>query len=266
MDAQAESLEDMAIIETGKSLPAAMNQGAEVVRSAAGVITRVLRESSPISSDAFLVSAIKAANALDNDVDRLSVARCVFNAASLGLQFGPTLGHAYLVPFKKECTLIVGYKGFLDLAFRNRFIKYVTTEVVLAGEQFDMWVDADGRQIKHLLDPTRDETDDKNIIGAYCLYHTSTGAKGIVYTPRKVIEKAKAKYSKVWSQHYAAMAKKTAIRRAAKEWHLTEQMAHAVALDERAEAGVSQPDVTGQVRALEQDRFAASETLDEDIT
>lgn len=59
----------------------------------------------------------------------------VITAAQLGLEFGP-LGQAYLVPYKDNCTLIVGYKGWLSLAYRSEQIASISARAVHEKDTF----------------------------------------------------------------------------------------------------------------------------------
>src|SRR5207248_2824441 len=47
-----------------------------------------------------------------------SLAGCLLLSAQMGLEPGP-LGHVYLVPYKQECTWILGYTGIVELARRS---------------------------------------------------------------------------------------------------------------------------------------------------
>ena len=49
------------------------------------------------------------------DCDRNSLLAEIMSAAELKLSLNSRLGQAYLVPFKNNATLIVGYKGYIDL-------------------------------------------------------------------------------------------------------------------------------------------------------
>src|ERR1700690_3025545 len=53
------------------------------------------------------------------DCDPLSLIKCVVQCAAIGLEPDPLLGRAYLVPFGRECQLLIGYRGMIDLARRS---------------------------------------------------------------------------------------------------------------------------------------------------
>lgn len=232
-------------------LPNPVNEGACLVIRKRQAVSTVL--SGSLKPDQFMTAAIAAANELHPGTTPSTIALAVFNAATLGLMFGAVRGEAFLVPYfngKKskeagrdvfDCQLIVGYKGFRNLAYRTSFLKSFTTEVVLKDEPFEVFVDEDGRHLKHAMKVDREPMGNgSNVVAAYCVYQTRTGGTGVVWIGRKELERAKPEKSDIWRQHYPAMAQKTAIRRAAKEWDVTEQLAGAILIDEQAEAGLSQ--------------------------
>lgn len=53
----------------------------------------------------------------------MSFLAALMNAAQLGLEPNTPLGQAYLIPYKNkgimECQFQIGYKGLIDLAYRN---------------------------------------------------------------------------------------------------------------------------------------------------
>lgn len=82
-------------------------------------------------------------------IDKASILTCVYNAAKYGLELNDSLGHAYLVPFKKTCTLIVGYKGLLELVRRSGKVSDVHAFIVYEGDEFDYYVDENGPHIMY---------------------------------------------------------------------------------------------------------------------
>lgn len=225
------------------ALPDAKNKGAEEVAKFADRLVRVL----PSDADRaqFAIALVVAANEIDAKYagNTKAVLSAAFSAARLNLIPGSALGLSYFVPFKGVINLIPGYKGYLDLAAGNGFIRWVSTEVVYRGEEFRYWHDERGHHITHEIPIDRSD-DDRDIIAAYCSYQTRTGDTAIpVVVNRQKIDAARNtnKCGDVWGKHFAEMAMKTAIRRAAKRWKLTPQLGRAIYLDELAERGEPQP-------------------------
>lgn len=198
----------------------------------------------PALRQQFWAQAIVEVNGLKADTDKGSVLVAIANLCQVGLTFGKQLGHAYLVPFKGKAQLIIGYKGFLKLAYESGFLDSITTEVVLQGEECKAWVDEHGRHIHHVVPFDRQEPTADNTLAAYCVYRTKSGHVDAVVAPgwdiRKInddaVEKAR-RWGKrsVWQDNFGAMAMKCPIRRAAKLWDQTPELARAVYIDEQAD-------------------------------
>lgn len=69
------------------------------------------------------------------DCDPRSVFAAIIVASQLGLEPG-VLGQAYLIPYKNECQLIVGYQGLIDLVRRSGMVQRVEAHVVHHGDKF----------------------------------------------------------------------------------------------------------------------------------
>ena len=61
----------------------------------------------------------------------------VMQSAQLGLEPGSALGQAYLVPYGKECQLILGYRGMIDLARRSGQVLSLNAYAVREGDDFN---------------------------------------------------------------------------------------------------------------------------------
>jgi len=58
-------------------------------------------------------------------------------AATLRLSVDPSTGQAYLVPFKDQATLIVGYKGLHDMAVRTGKYRFINVGPIFEGESIE---------------------------------------------------------------------------------------------------------------------------------
>jgi len=191
----------------------------------------------------FLMAVIAEANRLSKEINPRSIVAAAFNCACLGLMPGQQLGLVHFVPFGTTCQLIVGYRGYLELAYGVRFLKDVHCQVLLRDEDFEHWVDTRGPQLKHQLPIERDESWN-NVQSAYCIWHSVAGGHGIEVVGRKELQglyKRAAGYRQSpWHSHPIAMCKKTPLRRAAKTWKQSRELGWAVHLDETADRGESQ--------------------------
>lgn len=199
-----------------------------------------------IDPEQFAYATVVAANEIEKECTPVSVLSSAHNCAKMGLMPGKALGLAYFVPFwnknigANECQLIPGYRGYLDLAYQNNFLKDVYTEVIREGEEFRHWVDSNGVQINHEIPLTRIKGHE-TITGAYGICRLTNGGLTIKVMSRGEIDAAiPDNVSDAWKFHFPSQAMKTVLRRMAKQWRLTSQMALAVHLDEQVELGKPQ--------------------------
>lgn len=142
-----------------------------------------------------------------------SVLGCLMLTAQLGLEPGP-LGHVYLVPYKRECTFIVGYKGFVDLGYRSGLLRSIVARTVYAGDGFE-YQEGTSPKLTHKPAEPAERGDPKCW---YAVAHLTTGGKPFhVLYPEDVEARRKRSASGrdgkgPWSTDYDAMARKSCIR------------------------------------------------------
>lgn len=186
-----------------------------------------------------------------------SIATCVMQAAELGLELGGLLGEAYLVPFNRsykdakgqwqkvlDAQIIIGYQGLLKLARQSGEVKNISSRVVYGGERvhFDFAAGTahDKLSMQDLAD--RNESDD-NIVGAYALVTLVSGEQVLEVMTRRQIETVRARSRAgsegPWVTDYAAMCRKTVLRRISKYIpRSAEQLKTALEHEEHIEHGV----------------------------
>jgi recombination protein RecT len=150
-----------------------------------------------------------------------TVARAIIEAAQLGLEPTGTLGGAYLVPYKGQCQLIVGYRGLVDLARRSGEIEAVEARIVREKDEFDF---------SYGLDPTivhrpALEGDPGPMTHVYAIARYRSGGRQFDVMSLAEVEairqRSRAKDDGPWVTDYFEMAKKTVLRRLAKLLPLT---------------------------------------------
>ena len=67
-----------------------------------------------------------------------SVMYALMSACRLGLEVGSLTGHAYLIPYGDRCTLQVGYKGLVELAYRMGTVRSIRAKTVYANDEFEI--------------------------------------------------------------------------------------------------------------------------------
>lgn len=147
-----------------------------------------------------------------------SLLKAAMTSAEVGLDCSGTLGRAYLVPYGSEATFIPGYLGLADLARRSGEIESMDAQVVYKGEKFNLTLGLNPSLI-HEPDLFA-EKKDEDIVGAYFVAKFKAGGTHLEWMNRSDIEKirkrSKAANNGPWVTDYAAMCRKTVLRRGIK--------------------------------------------------
>lgn len=170
-----------------------------------------------------------------------SVVVAMLQAAAFGLELDPVLGQAYLVPYGKTCQLIIGYRGYMNLARRSNQVTSIQAKLVHQKDQFD-WEEGLDRRVFHK--PYMGDEEPGPVIAAYCIARFSNGDfHPWVMTRRELLaikNRSRAKGGP-WSTDEGAMMQKTVIRHAAKFWPIyIEDIMRAAELDDQVDTGRDQ--------------------------
>ena len=117
----------------------------------------------------------------------LSIMACVVESAQLGLELDKVLGHAYLVPFKDECTLIVGYRGFIHLAYQSGTVNSISAEIVRKTDKFSYQLGTK-RELIHVPNGIPKDDSEANWKGAYAVVEFIHGGTSFEYMETAEIE------------------------------------------------------------------------------
>ena len=161
------------------------------------------------------VGALMKAPALQ-ECTPASLMNCFIGAAEVGLEPGGVLGHAYLVPYKQTATLIIGYRGLIELMRRSGELASIRCVVVHEKDTFKL-TEGIEQTIKH--EPFL-AGDAGPLKFAYCVAKLKDGSVQVELMTRHQIEeirkRSRAGQSGPWVTDFEEMAKKTVLRRAAK--------------------------------------------------
>lgn len=178
------------------------------------------------------------------ECEPFSVIGSIVQSAQLGLEIGSGLGHAYLVPYGKECQFIPGYKGLADLTRRTGKIKGIWSEVVLTGDYFFHGFKMGRPILDFTPNDDVDRADETLITHAFCVAEFDNGSFVWEVMSRSEIERVKSKrknkYDGVWKEHYAEMCKKTVLRRAVKKLPMSPELVDALEADNANHDGKAQ--------------------------
>jgi len=217
--------------------------------------------------------------------ERGSLFQSIVRSAQMGLEIDSPLGHAYLIPFKQQVQLIIGYKGLITLAYRDPHLVSLYAHTVGEYDEFDYELGT--KPFVHHKPNLKEWTlEPEKLVAAYAVAKLRNGGEIIEVVPGGVIEQlcvdqlAKHGGKGVWREHFGAQARKTAIRRisnhlpksaedSARQWyealeheHRTEagQVTDAVVLPETPE--MSQPFVDGDKPEFEVEAVETEETAE----
>lgn len=150
-----------------------------------------------------------------------TIIQSALKAAIFDLPIEPSLGYAYVVPFRNkgvmEATFILGYKGMNQLALRTGAYKRLNVCDVREGElkRYDrLTEDID---IEWIEDD--EERERKPIIGWVGYFRLVNGTEKTIYMSRKAIERHELKNRKGnymtqgWRDNFDEMAAKTVFRK-----------------------------------------------------
>ena len=147
-----------------------------------------------------------------------SIVASALRAASLSLSCDPAIGQAYLVPYGKVATFVVGYKGLRDMALRTNKYRFIHADKIYKGEGVDVdRITGSARIIG--------AKESNEIVGWVASFEMTNGFRKSVYMTREEIHEHAKKYSKgyerqggVWKQNPAMMEKKTVLRQLLSHW------------------------------------------------
>lgn len=183
------------------------------------------------------------------DCTPISLFSAVIQAGQCGLTIGGQLGEAYLIPFKKQAQLIIGYKGYVQLAHRSGQILTLQPRVVHEADEFEVKY---GLYPDIIHKPAFGKRG--NVIGYYVIVQLVNGGRdfecmtveeAIEHRNRYAMSKNSGPWSKISSDgvttpDFDGMALKTLIRKLAKRLPLSAEWQMAASLDEQAEQQIMQ--------------------------
>lgn len=190
---------------------------------------------------------------------------CLLQSAQLGLEVNTPLQQAWLIPRNNfrtkgtDCTLIVGYQGYIDLAMRSGRVTGIYAFVVREGDDFRCTLGL-SPDIHHVPSSAADR-ETKPITYVYAVAKIKDGEPIFVCLSRAQVEARRARSegytyqakkggkANPWFSDEEAMFQKTAVRALWKWLPKSAEMAQVDAVETAAEVGRSQagsfdPEVT----------------------
>lgn len=202
------------VVKQQQTLQQLMNSGA-VVKKMNDVLGSEKKASSFISS----VISVSQNNKLLRNAEPMSILSSAMVAATLDLPVVPTLGMAYLVPYKGVCSFQIGYKGILELAMRSGEFRNIIDEVVYDGQL----VKKNKFTGEYVFDEDSIKLNDKGEakpVGVMARFDLINGYSKTIYWSLEEIEAHAKRFSQAyrsgydspWKSDFWQMAKKTVLK------------------------------------------------------
>lgn len=157
----------------------------------------------------------------------------MMTAAQLGLEPNTPTGQAYLIPYGNVCQFQLGYKGLINLFYRDPNAQSIEAHVVYENDTFEYELGLDAK-LRHV--PARSNRGDA--VAYYAIFRTKNGGYGFEVMSREDVEEHRRRFSKArnspWDTSFDEMAKKTVLKRALKYAPISSDLMQAIVYDENA--------------------------------
>lgn len=175
-----------------------------------------------------------------------SVIQCMLHCSALGLE--PDGRRAHLIPYGTTCTLVLDYKGMVELAKRSGDVSNIFAQIVCDKDSFE-W---ENGEVKHRIDWRNPRGE---MYAAYAVVCYKDGGKQTEVMTKFEIDairkRSKASGSGPWVTDYNEMARKTVVRRVLKMVTLSPEIVDAMEKDETPySASTLVTDLGNQTEAL----------------
>jgi recombination protein RecT len=160
--------------------------------------------------------------------DQKSFFSCMMTLSQLGLE--PDGRRAHLIPYGNQCTLIIDYKGLVELIMRTGNVSSIHADVICQNDEFEYDC---GEVKKHLINFKKERGE---MYAVYCIITFKDGTKKSEVMSKKDVDKIRSRSrsgsSGPWFTDYDEMAKKTVFKRASKWVQLSSEVAEAIKKDD----------------------------------
>lgn len=179
------------------------------------------------------------------ECSQMSFLSALMNAAQLGLEPNTPTGQAYLIPFRNkgrmECQFQIGYKGLLDLVYRNPDIQTVQAQCVYENDTFEYELGLEPKLVHKPALKDRGE-----MLCVYALWKSKNGGFGFEVMSKEDIDAHGRKFSQSfnssyspWKTNYEEMAKKTVIKKCLKYAPIRSDFTRQISNDETIKTEIS---------------------------
>lgn len=210
------------------------------------------------------VASVLVAVSASTDLQRCSAGSIIqasLRSAILRLTVDPSFGHAYLVPFKEKCTLIVGYKGLIQLATRTGQYRHLNSAYIYQDQEIEY------NQLTGVHTLSGPQTG--AIKGYMCYFKLIKGYDKSVYMTVEQIHDHASRYSKTypkyfWASNFEEMALKTVTRQCLSKWGYFDPNDNILLAQVDMDEGSDTIDADWMTKAVEKETELMNAPIDED--
>lgn len=219
---------------------------ADLIKAMEPEIKKALPE--VITPERFTRMALSALNTTPKlrECTQMSFLAALMNAAQLGLEPNTPLGQAYLIPYNNkgvmECQFQIGYKGLIDLSYRNPQMQIISAQAVYENDVFEYELGLNPK-LEHR--PALEDRGEVRLF--YGMFKLVNGGYGFEVMSKTAMDAYAREYSKAfdssfspWKNNYIGMAKKTVIKQALKYAPLKTDFRKALSNDETIKKELSE--------------------------
>jgi recombination protein RecT len=116
-----------------------INGFSETIVKYKGSITKFLNPKYGITPEDFIETCIRVVREMPKllQCDPKSLFGSILFCAEIGLKPNTPLGHAYILPYKGKAKFQIGYKGLIEIMYRNPRVKQITARAVFKNDFFE---------------------------------------------------------------------------------------------------------------------------------
>lgn len=183
-----------------------------------------------LTADRFTRVALTALNRTPKlaDCSRESLFQCLLDLSALGLE--PDGRRAHLIPYGDKCTLIIDYKGKVELLMRSGEVSHIHADVVCDADAFDYNL---GEITQHKIDFRKPRGE---VYAAYCIVRLKDGTTKAEVMSKAEVESVRSRSRSgnngPWKTDWNEMAKKTVFHRCSKWLPLSPELREKLDKDE----------------------------------
>jgi recombination protein RecT len=165
--------------------------------------------------------------------------KCILDLSAMGLE--PDGIRAHLIPYKNnresttECTLLIDYKGLVELVRRSGDVVRIHADVVCDGDIFEFSI---GQVLRHTWDISKPRGE---MIAVYAMVVFTSGESQAVVLSKDEVNAVRSRSKSAtkgpWVTDFWEMSKKTAFRRLCKWLTLSPDLLQHIANEDEAEFG-----------------------------